>query len=84
MMLPHAEATGWGFIMKAWPLGRFWVSGGQSFCYFAILPSRASNLEEEWGHFVMVMFAATAKMIGTQGPVRRNHLGCPRACLSSL
>ncbi|CAK9272258.1 unnamed protein product [Sphagnum jensenii] len=40
--------------MKAWPLGRFWVSGGQSFCYFAILPSRASNLEEEWGHFVML------------------------------
>ncbi|CAM6013163.1 unnamed protein product [Sphagnum balticum] len=36
----------------------------------ANLPSWASDPEQEWGHFVMVMSATIAKTVGMQGPVR--------------
>jgi hypothetical protein len=36
----------------------------------AVLPSRAFDLEEEWGCFVMAVFAGVAKMVGMQGPMR--------------
>jgi hypothetical protein len=38
--------------------------------HFAVLPSRVSNPEKEWGHFVMAMFVAITKMVGMQGSVQ--------------
>jgi hypothetical protein len=55
--------------------GRWVVFGWEVGNRFVVLPSRAFDPEEEWGCFVMVVFVAAAKTIGTQGPVWRSRLG---------
>lgn len=55
--------------------GRRAVFGREVGNRFVDLPFQTSDLEEEWGCFVITMFVVVAKTVRTQGSVWWNHLG---------